>query len=433
MSEPALSAPDAAEWRRLHPLTPLLRGGRVLIAVLAVVVQQGVAQNSLLASVVLLGAAVPVALVYGLVAWRVTRFRVSGGELQVDSGLLQRRQRRVPLTRLQSVDVVRPLLARALGLAELRLEVAGGGDTEAPLAFLSEADAQALRVRLLALSGGRQGEDAATAEDPDEQLLVQVPSRALITSILLGGPTIVAGGLVVVLLAALLVDPVVAAGLLPAAGPVLLGTGSFAVRRLLTEYGFTVAESPDGLRLRHGLLETRAQTIPLGRVQTVRVEQPLLWRRRGWVRVEVDVAGYSGGGDEQQVTAALLPVAPREFAEQLVDRVLAAPLPRPEAPAPASARWLAPLEHGRLRYGVDAAHVVASRGRVTRRTEAVPLARVQSLRLTQGPLQRRLGLASLHVDSAGRRLPGLTEQHRGAAEAQAALDDLALRARAARR
>ena len=42
------------------------------------------------------------------------------------------------LARVQAVDVVKPFYARVLGLAELRLEVVGGGggDAEAPLAFL---------------------------------------------------------------------------------------------------------------------------------------------------------------------------------------------------------------------------------------------------------------------------------------------------------
>ncbi len=36
--------------------------------------------------------------------------------------------------------MVRPLLAQLTGLAELRLEVVGGGKTEAPLAYLSLAE-----------------------------------------------------------------------------------------------------------------------------------------------------------------------------------------------------------------------------------------------------------------------------------------------------
>ena len=82
--------------------------------------------------------------------------------------------------------------------------------------------------------------------------------------------------------------------------------------------------------------------------------------------------------------------------------------------------------------GVDDRHVVSTYGIATTTTDVVPLAKVQSLRRTEGPLERRLGLASLHVDSAGRRLPGCVAPHRDAAEADALLEDLASRARRAR-
>jgi putative membrane protein len=57
---------------------------------------------------------------------------------------------------------------------------------------------------------------------------------------------------------------------------------------------------------------------------------------------------------------------------------------------------------------------------------------VQSLRLTSGPWQRKLGLASLHADSAGRRLTGGVARHRDGTEASALLDELSARTRAAR-
>nr|MDP9497419.1 PH domain-containing protein [Actinomycetota bacterium] len=290
---PAVGTPDAG-WARLSPLTPLLRSGRFLLVVIAVLTQQGLRQPDPRLLLGALAVALPVTLLLGWLSWRATRYRVTDAELQVDSGVLQRRNRRVPLARLQSVDVVRPLLARALGLAELRLEVVGGGSTEAPLAYLPEADAQRLRLQLLALAAGERAEASAPdAAEPPEQLLVQVPTQALVVSVLLGAPVVVLGVLVLAVVGLLLVEPQLVPGLVVGLVPLVLGTGGMVVRRLLAEYGFTVAESADGLRLRHGLLETRAQTIPPGRVQTVRITEPLLWRRRGWVRVEVDVAGYA--------------------------------------------------------------------------------------------------------------------------------------------
>lgn len=416
-------------WLRLHPLTPLLRGGRMVLLLLAVVGQQGLRDASAGAVLGVLSVALPAAVALGWVSWRAMRYRVDAGELQVESGVLTKRSRRVPLARLQAVDVVRPFYARVLGLAELRLEVVGGtGDAEAPLAFLSEETAQALRAQLLGLAAGR----APAAGVAPERVLVTVPSGPLVWSTLLGPPLVVTVLAALAVGGALVVDPPTAAAVLVGAVPLLLGAASFAVRRLLSEYGFTVAESEDGLRLRHGLLDTRSSTIPPGRVQAVRLREPLLWRRFGWVRVEVDVAGYGAGGEEQTATGALLPVAPRQLALDLVARVLGSPLPPADRPVPRAARWRAPLQLRRLRLGLDDRLVVVTSGVLTTTTDVAPLGKVQSLRVTQGPYQRRLGLATLHVDTAGRRLPGAVAAHRAATEAADLLDELAGRARAAR-
>jgi len=205
------------------------------------------------------------------------------------------------------------------------------------------------------------------------------------------------------------------------------------VRRLLVEYGFTLAESPDGLRLRHGLLETRAQTVPPGRIQAVRLVQPVLWRRRDWVRVEVDVAGYAGGEQGKALTGALLPVAPRAVGVHLIQRVLAgvdvATIAR--RPVPSRAAWLDPVQWGKLAVGLTPEVLVVFSGRVRRVIDLVPLAKVQSLRLVQGPLQRRLGLVSLHADTAGRHLASVAA-HRDEADALALVQQISDLARAER-
>lgn len=429
-----MTPPEGDDWVRLHPLTPLLRGGRLLLVVLALVGQQGLRDAPPEVVFGVLVAAVPVVIFVGWLAWRAMRYRITDTELQVESGVFTKRSRRIPLARVQTVDVVRPLFARFLGLAELRLEVVGGtGGAEAPLSYLSEQDAGLLRTRLLDLASGRTPGTVDSPAEP-EQILVVVPVGPLVWSTLLGPPIVVAAGLLVAAVVTAVIDLSLVGGVLLGAVPLLLGVGSFAVRRILAEYGFTVAESTDGLRLRHGLLETRSQTVPAGRVQTIRITEPLLWRPFGWARVEVDIAGYSAGrGEEQASTAALLPVAPRELAQRLVTRVLGDTLPPVGDRPPRAARWRAPLSYRRLAIGLDAQHLVSTHGILTTTTEVVPLAKVQSLRLTQGPLQRRLGLTSVHADTAGRRLPGTVAPHRGNGEAAALLADATGLARAARR
>ena len=82
-----------------------------------------------------------------------------------------------------------------------------------------------------------------------------------------------------------------------------------AASQFLQWFNFTVAESPDGLRLRFGLTSHRSQTVPPGRVQALRLESPLLWKRWGWARVIVNVAGPAGE-DGAERPSIVLPVAP---------------------------------------------------------------------------------------------------------------------------
>lgn len=432
--DPSASDQDAGPWQRLHPLTPLLKGGSFLLALVAIVGQQGLRQEGargVPAEVVGLAAlgATAIAVLIGVLSWRRTGYRLTATELQVDSGVLFRRSRRVPLARLQSVEVVRPVVGRILGMAQLRLEVVGGGSTEAPLSYLSEDDAIALRARMLA---GAHGDPVAAAAPSDERILVVVPSRTLVASLLLSSSTVIT----VVLLAAFVVTAVVDLSIAGAVALPLVATAlpiaAALVRRFLTEYGFTISETEGGLRLMRGLLDTRASSIPAGRVQAVRLLEPLLWRSRGWVRVEVDVAGYAAGSGDQTTSTALLPVAPRERGQALAARVLGGPLPRVVAPVPPRARWRAPLSFRRMSMGLDDRHLIVTSGVLTTTTDVVPLAKVQSLRMTAGPWQRRLQLASLHADTAGRRLSAASARHRDQAEAAALLDELADRCRSAR-
>jgi putative membrane protein len=90
-----------------------------------------------------------------------------------------------------------------------------------------------------------------------------------------------------------------------------------------------------------------------------------------------------------------------------------------------------PLAQPTLGAGL-AREVFATRdGLLTRRVVLVPYARIQSVRVVQGPAQRRLGLATVHADTAGGA--GAAAQDRDLAEAWALAAELMARARAARR
>ncbi len=279
-----------------------------------------------------------------------------------------------------------------------------------------------LRAELLARAAGLPGH---TPEAP-EQPYWRVGFGTLLGSQLLKLPVIFGLALFVALLAFGVVFGEL--GVLAAALPVLLGLARGVIAPLVMHTNFKAALSPDGLRLRYGLMETRMQTVPPGRVQAVRVIEPLLWRGYGWARLDVTVAGYVG--ERQVLSSVLLPVAPRRVAFQLVGLVFPGTNAEAVPLLPAPRSWLrAPFGQGAA--GTDDAIFVTRRGRVCRRLDVIAHARAQSVRLTAGPLQRLLSLGTVHVDAP----PGpvqVAAENRELGEARAIVESAAGRAHRAR-
>ncbi len=216
-------------------------------------------------------------------------------------------------------------------------------------------------------------------------------------------------------------------------GVIALGLVTRTWQQLTGRYGFTVATSHDGIRIRRGLLSTVAETIPFRRVQAVRLVQPLLWRPFGWCRLVVDVAGVAGRDSGPQaggLTKALLPVGFMTEAQYLVGLIYGPDRPELARP-PRRARVKAPLSYHFLASGHNELMAVTVTGRVTRKTVYMKLEKLQSVRLTHGPVQRRLALASVHGDAAGRRAHAAFRD-RPADQARGLLDELAALGREAR-
>ncbi len=443
MTEPVVDAAavvvadDPEPRRRLHPLSPLLRGAKALVLVVV-----GLSWNTL-SSVgfrwfaIIVGVVAVLAVAVFLVSWLNTGYHVVGRELRIHEGLVWRRTRAIPLERLQAVEVVRPLLAQLSGLAELRLEVVGGGKTEAPLAYLSVADAEGLRERLLALAHRlpqAAAEPGAAAPEPVTYPLHAVDNQDLVLSQLLTPQVFfVPFGVAFVVLQFVFEATwtfVGVASAITATAGVLLQP----VRRILADWNFRLSRDGAGrLRLRYGLVETRHQTVPLNRVQTVVVTWPLIWRPKRWLRMRLDIAGYAGpqNGDGNQ-SDRLLPVGDDPTARHLLAQVLPGVdlFALPTVRTPERVRWLHPFAWKWLGAGLTDQVFVLRSGALTREVTLVPYERVQSVRVVQGPIQRRLGIATVYADTAGGRSGVAVD--RDLSEAWAMASELAVRARRAR-
>lgn len=188
--DPAASATD---WRRLHPLTPLLRGGLVLIVIGGILLANfrdhllglfiaeeylnalGPSEGDLIDFIVgeslivvallaVLGAIALIVFISWL-SWRFHTFRITAEAVEERSGIVFRQHRRAPLDRIQSVNLQRPLLARVLGLTAVDVQTGGQGG-RVSLRYLGHRDAKDVRERILLEVAARRGGPTADRSAP---------------------------------------------------------------------------------------------------------------------------------------------------------------------------------------------------------------------------------------------------------------------------
>lgn len=399
---------------RTHPLTALVQGtlwaaGGAVALLGSVITGDGWGDLGLLLS---LGIAVVAGLVLGLgfgyLSWYFTRYVIDGTELRITSGVLTKASRRIPYERIQSVDIAEPLVARILGLAELRIEMAGGSQSRTSLRFLPLADVRVLRRVLLARTHGQtvdSTDDTDGREDDEEDrrsLITRVPPQRIIIGTLLSLDLAFALlGLVLALAAAIWFDRFLVAigGLLPFGSAVF----SIVTKRVIEQWDFQLSRGERGLRIERGLLSRTSQTIPFDRVQGIAIKEPLVWRRFGWLRLEVDVAGYAGQSSDDGSTSVstLLPISDAPLAHAIIAELIPGTLITPEVRTAAPSRaWLFAPIGWRYRWaGADASAFVASQGWIQRTTSLVPHHKTQSVELKQGPMQRWRNVATVEVHS----------------------------------
>lgn len=461
------------EWHRLHRATPLFRGGITLIAIIGILIAnfrerliEAFIPGSDLSpddpldyllreDILLITVAATIGGLLLIVAgfwlsWRMHTFRITDTSVEVRSGILFRTNRKARLDRIQGINIVRPFIPRLFGAAKLEISVAGN-DANVPLSYLDGTLSDALRRDILALASGARraasGPAAAASATPEgtagadgvvspggsmldarvseflapeldpslvepESVVHMNPGR-LIGSTVLGGPMIV----FLILLGGLIWGVVATGEVILFAGfvPAMIGIGGFLVTRITRSLRYSIAATPDGVRVGFGLLSTTNETLPPGRIHSVKVSQPLLWRPFGWWQVAVNRASRSsasgaagqaqttilpvGNGDDvRTVLRLLLPDVATDSAQSLLDAGLTSRggddgftvSPRRARPL----RWFSVRRNG---FAATDAAVLLRTGAIWRALTIVPFPRMQSVAIRQGPVLRSLALAEVSV------------------------------------
>ena len=457
MSDTAAAATPVVANLRLHPATLVSRTLRVVPEAAGGMAAYGalIARAEVGRVLLMVLAGIVFAAVAAFLTWWRFRYGIGTREIVIESGVVSRKRRVIPYERVQDIAIEQRLLARLFGTAQVRIETGGSAADEGHLDSIALADAHALRD----IVRGRKPADTSAAEastrEQEEPLLFEMGLGRVLYSGLFNFSIVFVAAIFALLQNAEeigLFEPKdlaanagrvsprlwILASLFTLAAVLLLGIAAGVLRTLARDYRFRLTRAAEGLRRRRGLITLSEAVIPFRRMQVAWIGSGLVARALGWYRLDFQTLGADPRERGAQAAAPfarieeLRPIlaetgfpepgdeadwsrAPRRsilrravYPSLGTATALALALLWEGGAAIAAALLLlfalaAPLRWSRHRWEIGGSALFVADGVLKRRVRIMPFARLQAIEVTASPLQRRLRLATLHVDTAGAR------------------------------
>ncbi len=334
------------EPKRLHPISAVLNFAKglkdAILPIVAIFFFNGNSEGGFLGllPLILTGAFLLIILIGGVVKWLRFVYWIDEGELRIEHGLLFRKKRYIPLERIQSLDFSEGILHRPFQLVKVSIETAAtsGLEAEAVLTAIKRIDAKELEKTIYQQKSDPSSaeSDAEIIEETSRSLVYQMTTKDLILmAVTSGGAGVVISGVAVFLSQItefLPVDAiynevvnwlqfgVVIVGVI-AAFVLIIAYGLAVILTILRFGNFSVFHEGDDLVITRGLLEKKQVTIPLNRIQGIRIDENIVRQPLGFATVSIISAGGSvkEGADQQ---FKILPFIKRDQIEPVLTSIL---------------------------------------------------------------------------------------------------------------
>lgn len=255
-------------------------------------------------------------IVSSVVRWFRFFYNVTERELQIEYGLFVRKQRFVPFERIQSIHMTEGIIHRLFGVVKLEIETAGGNfEPEAQLSSLKRQQAEELRAWIRNQKASSKEEEKLQEQEIEQyEFEFRLSKKALlIVASTSGGFGILFSfiGAIFSQIEEFLPEHfyeniferfLSSSVMLIAASVIVIAFLAWIVSIISTVLrfgGFTLKKKEDELIIERGLLEKRHVTIPLNKVQAVRIDEGILRQPFRYATISVEVAGTSGDENEQ--------------------------------------------------------------------------------------------------------------------------------------
>lgn len=248
-----------------------------------------------------------------ILSWLKYTYRLEQGELRIEYGVFVRKKRYIPLERIQSLDLSEGILQRPFGLVKMKVETAGGGDeAEAVLSAISKQEAEYIQEYVTSAKNTTSSTSELEPVDSSQSIYKITPSQLIILSLTSGGVGVVISAVLAFFSQLdelipyeevfrgfgkwavgnfMIIAVFVVFGFILAWIIALIGT-------MLKYANFTVVKTERELIITQGLLERRQITIPLKRIQAVRINENIVRQFLGYGSVIVESAGGSANNQE---------------------------------------------------------------------------------------------------------------------------------------
>ncbi|MYL72131.1 PH domain-containing protein [Halobacillus litoralis] len=287
----------------------------------------------------------------GIIRWLRFTYRMEEGELRIEYGLIFRKKRYIPIDRIQSLDFSEGIFHRPLNLVKVSIETAGSTGNEkaeAELTAIRKEEADSLEEAIFQEKKRRNArpdddfcdtEQAQTEieESNREKVYAMSMKEIVMMAVTSGGAGVVISGVAVFFSQFMDLLPVgtiyneildwIQIGVLVIAFTalviLLVAYGISIVMTILRYANFSVFIDEDDLIITRGWLEKKQMTIPLNRIQGIRMEENLIRQPLGYASVTLISAGGSVlKNDEHQLR--LLPMIKKEDVGKVLKKVLPA-------------------------------------------------------------------------------------------------------------
>lgn len=333
-----------SEPKRMHPISIVLRMLKLIkdaivpLAIAFIALLRDMTKLFWWSPFALIGVILLLSGLFGFLYWYRFTYRMEDDELRIESGVFIRKKRYISRHRIHSVNISANILHRLFSLVKLEVQTAGGGkEAEGMIPALSQLEAAAIqqfvkRKENIVLQ--ENTEDAPMQEERNSYRLSF--RRLLVTAATSGGTGVIFGFLFAITQQA---DEVVNINIYSFAYDwlsqqslllsIIFVIGSLALTWMVAMVGtilkycfFDITKQGNELSIRRGLLEKREMTIPLHRIQALKIEENIFRQPFGLLAVSAEIAGGASDADKNSFSTVLFPLLKKSELASFLNELL---------------------------------------------------------------------------------------------------------------